>query len=116
MKRFAGEVLITLAVFLILVSVPDGFAVAGLEIIESTTSRYTVGTKLADADELSIPDGGSIKLLQTPSNKVYSLEGPYRGMLKNYKEKKLTFWEKWFGSSKEPELPVGGTRGFKTKN
>ncbi len=114
MKFSFGRILVILAGF-ILIAAHNESALADLEVIESDSDKYVVGTKISDADELNISEGQKIKLLQSPSNKVYTLKGPYRGQLKDYKEKQLSFWEKWFGWKKEPDLPVGGTREFKSE-
>ena len=110
---FFGKISVMLA-GLILYAIHTDTALADLEVIESNTNKYSVGTRFSETNVLNIFENKQIKLLQKPSNKVYVLKGPYRGLLKDYQKKQLSFWEKWFGWNKEPDLPVGGTRSFKT--
>ena len=99
----------------VFLSVSLDFAHADLEVIESNAKNIDLGSVYSDNDPLNVPKDSEIKLLHTPSNKTFVIKGPFRGQFKDYKGPDLSLWEKMFGTKKDAEPPVGGTRGIRTK-
>jgi len=88
---------------------------ADSEILESSTAELKVGATIKDGARITIPNGATVRVLITSDtgNLTKTLKGPYEGRIADYKEER-SWWERLTGANKDPEAPMGTTRGLKT--
>lgn len=115
MKRVANPLAGAVLAVLLTVLLPAGQARAESEILESDAQALPVGTKIADDQRIVIPEGKKLRVLLAASGNTKTLRGPYEGTVGDYKED-LTWWERITGRNKEPDAPIGATRGLKPQN
>lgn len=115
MKRVAYPWAGAVLAVLLAVTLPVGEARADSEILESDVQELPVGTKLADDKRIVIPESKKLRVLVAASGNTRTLKGPYEGTVADYKED-LTWWERVTGRNKEPDAPIGATRGLKPQN
>jgi hypothetical protein len=115
MKRVANPWAGAVLAVLLTVLLPAGQARAESEILESDVQALPVGTKLADDARVVIPENKKLRVLLVASGNTRTLKGPYEGTVGDYKED-LSWWERITGRNKEPDAPIGATRGLKPQN
>ncbi len=88
-------------------------AIADYVVIESNVEKIKKDQTIRDAEKITIPKGGEIKVLDKTSNANLKVQGPYEGTIKAYKPKKVSIWDKIenmvTGSTEQEE--IGGSRG-----
>ncbi len=105
------------ALSLILATMPiDGSAHAQSQVLESDLPDFPAGTEIADEAAVNIPDGKTLRVLIVSAGETKTLKGPYEGKIADYTEKELTWWERITGQRKDPNAPIGATRGLKPQD
>ena len=105
------------ALSLILAAMPiNGSVRAQSQVLESDVPEFPVGTEIADEAAVNIPDGKTLRVLVESAGETKTLKGPYEGKIADYTEKELTWWERITGQSKDPNAPIGATRGLKPQD
>lgn len=74
-------------------------AVAEMQVMSSTDPSYPISSRLPDDPLLNLGEGRRLRLRDLNTNKTFSLEGPYKGRLSQYKSR----------PSKNPGPANGGT-------
>jgi hypothetical protein len=97
---------------LINVMPPMAAMAAEAEVLQSTGTKISVGAKLQDDAPISIPEGGTLRVLIVSSGATKTLNGPYEGTISAYEEKH-NWWNRLFGKNKDEDPPVGATRGLR---
>lgn len=115
MKRLANPWAAMALATVLAIALPAGQARAETEILESDVQELPVGTKIADDARIVIPEKKKLRVLLTASGNTKTMKGPYEGTVGDYKED-LSWWERITGRTKEPDAPIGATRGIKPQN
>jgi len=105
----------SLAGFVAVLFVSAQSARAEMEVLESNVPELNVGAVLDNNVRLKVPNGASVRLLViAPSgSSTRTLKGPYEGTVADYKEER-SWWDRVMGTGdKDPETPMGTTRGLR---
>jgi hypothetical protein len=92
------------------VALPSAAAWATSEVLQSSVPQIAVGAKLEDNAEISIPEGGTVRVLSSGTTKT--LKGPYQGTIESYQEKR-SWMDRLLGRGQDQDPPIGATRGLR---
>src|SRR5262245_57111314 len=91
---------------------PFSVARAEMEVLQSTVPELAVGSKLADNQQVKLPEGATLRVLITSSGTTKTLKGPYNGTIEAYEEKR-SWWDRLTGRGNHEDPPIGATRGLR---
>jgi hypothetical protein len=81
--RFVGVPLLAFCGALFLYIAP---AAAELLVISSTVPKYRIGASISNDELLEVQQGKQLKLQRIENKKTYTVRGPFKGKLSEYRE------------------------------